>query len=107
MKRIIALLALLVSQLGIAGQSTWPQEPVCVTTVTNTVVCPLYPGGGLAVDNIGRVVCGKGQCVTNAIGQVYCSRRPGGYAALDSINQPVCSGGCEPASYQYCEVLRK
>ena len=98
---VLLLLSMWLPSISIA------QQPQCVQSVTAKVVCPRYPGGGIATNSVGFIKCGKGQCVRDGIGQVYCSSKQGGYASLDITSQPVCSGGCEPGSPDLCEELRR
>jgi hypothetical protein len=77
----------------------------CIKNSIGQPVCA-PPNGGIAKNNIGRVVCGLGQCVKNNIDQVICSNKPGGFATKNSIEKVVCTGGCSEASESKCEEPR-
>lgn len=74
----------------------------CAKDNIGRVLCAAEPGGGAAVDGIGRVLCGKGQCRKNGIGIVYCSKVRGGGAETDGIDTVRCLGGCEQGSQNMC-----
>ena len=77
-----------------------PASNKCVQTISG-VSCAA-PLGGIGVDSIGSVLCGRGECAIDSIGQVQCSKLPGGGALIDSIGIVRCVGGCEPAKPNYC-----
>lgn len=77
-----------------------PVSKACVRTISG-VTCAA-PLGGIGVDTIGSVLCGRGECAIDSIGQVQCSKLPGGGAMSDAIGIVRCIGGCEPAKASYC-----
>jgi hypothetical protein len=74
----------------------------CAKDNIGTVYCAKTPAGGAVADNIGDVLCGKGQCRKNRIGEVYCSVLTGGGADTDFIGSVKCLGGCERGSKYEC-----
>jgi len=102
---IVTSISIMVMMSGQAQESSQRGQGGCIKDMIGQVVCS-PPVGGIAVDSIGRILCGKGQCLQDSIGQVVCSSQLGGYAATDSIGQVVCTGGCVPASPAYCQRPR-
>lgn len=74
----------------------------CATNSIGTVYCSEFPTGGAALNNIGMVMCGKGQCKADSIGTVWCSTVEGGGAAVNSTGTVKCLGGCERGSRSMC-----
>lgn len=76
----------------------------CALDSIGNVYCSKHPNGGAETDNLGNVVCGKGDCAGNNLGTVYCSKVQGGGAAVDSLGTVRCLGGCEQGSAAMCEM---
>lgn len=98
MKKSFVVLFLFASTALMAGK--------CATNSIGMVECAKDPNGEAVLNNLGMVVCGKGQCAINSIGIVMCSKISGGGAIIDSIGWVRCQGGCEQASSHDCESPR-
>jgi hypothetical protein len=77
----------------------------CLKDLLGNPVCA-PPGGTIAHDLIGNLVCGPGHCLKNSLGQIMCSTQRGGVATTNTLGQVVCTGGCAPATAAACERPR-
>ena len=64
----------------------------CAVDSLGRVICA-PPGGGAAVDGLGRVVTGRGGCATDSLGRVVCSDNPGGGATVDGLGRVQTGSG--------------
>jgi len=61
--------------------------------------------GTILRNDIGMIVCGRGQCVRDGLGQTYCSAQPGGFALIQ-YGQHRYTEGCESPRQEYCQIPR-
>ncbi len=79
----------------------------CAKDLTGHVYCSQFVAGTIVKDNVGNLVCGKGECRKDNAGNYKCSKVPGGGAEIDAVNDVLCLGGCEPASSSMCVEAEK
>jgi hypothetical protein len=85
------------------AQAQQPGQGSCLQDFSG-MFCP-PPGGGIARDGLGQVLCGPGECVRDGLGTVLCSSQPNGYAGKDRLGAARCIGGCVQGSQSYCQRL--
>jgi hypothetical protein len=103
---LVRFVVTLVTFIVVAGHAQAQQlgQGRCLEDFTG-MFCP-PPGGGIAKDGLGQVLCGPGECVRDGLGRVLCSSQPNGYAGKDLLGTAQCIGGCVQGSQSYCQRLK-
>ena len=103
---LVRFVVTLVTFIVVAGHAQAQQlgQGRCLEDFTG-MFCP-PPGGGIAKNGLGHVLCGPGECVRDGLGQVLCSSQPNGYAGREQLGAVRCIGGCVQGSQSYCQRLK-
>lgn len=77
-----------------------PSFAACMKDNFGSVFCSIDPGGSIAKDRFGDLVCGPGECLTERFNEIVCSKFSGGILVLDNFNTLESSPGpCEKDNF--------